>query len=432
MNPLAIELNKTLQGSVALDLLSDFGKRFFFPKGIVAQTAEAAQHAHKFKATVGMAYENMEPIHLKEIKACIPDLSSEEIFSYAPSAGDAALRKAWLDEMRKKNPSLKDASLSLPIVTTGITNGISTIADLFVDKGDKILIPDLFWGNYRLIFQECNGGVIVSYPFYNAQGGLNIDSIKNAIEAQPKSAKTILLFNFPNNPTGYTPSASEMAQLKKLLVDEAESGRKLLVLSDDSYFGLFFEKETAKESLFALLCDAHENILAVKLDGATKEDFVWGFRIGFITYGSKGLSNEQYDALLKKTTGAIRANISNSNRLGQSLLLYAMKSSDYEKNKNQAFDILNKRYLKVKEILAAHKSDYLKVLPFNSGYFMCFRCEKINAEDLRLYLLYKRGIGTISIGDEYLRIAFSSVEYDDLAELYQEIYDGADELAKQK
>jgi hypothetical protein len=33
------------------------------------------------------------------------------------------------------------------------------------------------------------------------------------------------------------------------------------------------------------LCDAHPNILAVKLDGPTKEDYVWGFRVGFLTFG---------------------------------------------------------------------------------------------------------------------------------------------------
>lgn len=41
MNSIAQELNSVLESTIASDLLSDFGKRFYFPKGIVAQSAEA-------------------------------------------------------------------------------------------------------------------------------------------------------------------------------------------------------------------------------------------------------------------------------------------------------------------------------------------------------------------------------------------------------
>ena len=47
------------------------------------------------------------------------------------------------------------------------------------------------------------------------------------------------------------------------------------------------------------------------------------------------------------------------------------------------------------------------------------------AEALRQHLLQKRGIGTISIGDSFLRIAFSSVDTAQLRELYGEIFAGA-------
>ena len=50
-----------------------------------------------------------------------------------------------------------------------------------------------------------------------------------------------------------------------------------------------------------LLAQAHQNILAIKIDGATKEEFVWGLRVGFITYGVKGGTKALYDALEQKT-----------------------------------------------------------------------------------------------------------------------------------
>ena len=41
LTPLAIELNKTLAGTTPGELLSDLGARLYFPKGIIAQSAEA-------------------------------------------------------------------------------------------------------------------------------------------------------------------------------------------------------------------------------------------------------------------------------------------------------------------------------------------------------------------------------------------------------
>ena len=59
------------------------------------------------------------------------------------------------------------------------------------------------------------------------------------------------------------------------------------MLCDDAYFGLFYHLggESMTESLFGKLTGRHPNLLAVKLDGATKELFVWGLRCGFITFG---------------------------------------------------------------------------------------------------------------------------------------------------
>ena len=93
------------------------------------------------------------------------------------------------------------------------------------------------------------------------------------------------------------------------------------------------------------------NILSIKLDGSTKEDFAWGFRIGFLTYGGKGLTKEQYSALEQKTEGVIRATISNSNKLGQSLLIRALKSKTYSEEKSGNLKILKAKYEKVKELM---------------------------------------------------------------------------------
>jgi len=427
MNTIAQELNAVLEGTVVYDLFSDFGKRFYFPKGIVAQSAEAKKKATLFNATVGMATTGGVPMYLKSVKQQVPGLKPAEMFPYAPTSGVLELREKWREEMDRKNPSLKGKRTSLPLVTSGLTHGISTVADLFLDPGDPVIFPDMFWGNYSLIFEGRNQAEIKRFSFFNEEGGVNIESLKSTIEGISGN-KFALILNFPNNPTGYSPSVQEADAIVALLKSVAEKGKKILVITDDAYFGLFYEEETLKESLFGIFADLHENILAVKVDGATKENFAWGFRLGFITYASKGLAEEQLEALTKKTMGAIRASISNSNKMAQTLVLKSLPSATYWEEKEKAFGILKARYEKVKEVISSFgSSSPLKALPFNSGYFMTF-LYKGNAEKLRIHLLDAYGVGTISIQEKYLRIAYSSVEHDDIEELYTILNKAAKEI----
>ena len=256
---------------------------------------------------------------------------------------------------------------------------------------------------------------------------MNLAGLEEALENVPGS-KAALILNFPNNPTGYSPTVEEADKVVAILERLAKKGKKILAIMDDAYFGLFYEPGTCTESLFGKLADLHENILAAKVDGATKEELAWGFRVGFVTYGGKGLTEEQYESLVKKTMGAVRSSISNSNVTGQNLVLRGMKDPAYKAEKEAVLDILHKRYAKVREVLAQYPADApLKVLPFNSGYFMTFECD-CDPEKLRLRLLDTYGIGTISIPAKYLRIAFSSVEVEEIEDLYQTILKAAREV----
>jgi len=303
------------------------------------------------------------------------------------------------------------------------------LADLFAGPGDCVLVPDMFWGNYRLIFEQRNRASICTFSFFNPQAGLNIEGLKDALN-RVTGGKVILMLNFPNNPTGYSPTEWEARALVQLLKEQAQKGLNILCVSDDAYFGLFYEKETHKESLFASLASLHENILAVKVDGATKEELVWGFRVGFLTFASQNITIREYDALVSKVMGAVRASISNSNNLTQNLLLRAMQSPDYREEKKASLAILKKRYLKVKEIIERRSpGSKLEPLPFNSGYFMTFRFGGPGTEKLRKKLLMEQGIGTISIQDRFLRVAYSSVDLHHLEELYEIIFKTAEELS---
>ena len=430
MHELARELNQTLEDSVVGSLLSETGRRMFFPKGIVAQSAEATEKAKRFNATAGLATLGGQAMHLRDIfDRFVPgSFVPNDIFSYSPGGGDMRLRKLWLKEMIAKNPTLKDKKISLPLVTAGLTNGLAMIASLFVDPGDTFVLPDLNWDNYELIYHHQYRADVKKFPSFTEEGHFNVAGLLKLLESAG-TKKAHLLLNFPSNPAGYSLIEREQDELVEGLVALAEKGMVLNVIADDAYFGLFYDDDIAKESIFAKLCDAHERIFAIKSDGATKETMVWGFRIGFITYGAKGLTDQQHDALNKKTLGAIRTSVSNCDRPGQSLLIKAMQEGRrYEIDKQAVFSEMKRRYLVLKETLKRFEGDEnLIPYPFNSGYFVAFKTRK-SAEELRRHLLDRYEVGTINIDNTTLRVAYCSVDLEKIGELVELIYQAAGEI----
>jgi aspartate/methionine/tyrosine aminotransferase len=431
MNELAKELNETLKGSVVYELLSDYGRRMYFPKGIVAQSAQAKAKATRYNATVGQAFKHGSPLYLEEIYNIFDKdkITPGEIFTYAPGGGLPKLKELWREDMLEKNPSLKGKSFSMPVVTGGLTQALSIILRLFLDEDDSVLLPHLFWDNYDLIIKENVNASFNTFPLYDESNqDFNIEGFRQAVQSST-GKKLVVLLNFPNNPTGYTPTIEEMDQIATILIDAAASNKKVLAICDDAYFGLFYEENTARESLFAKIADAHENLFAVKGDGATKEAMVWGFRVGFITVSTKGFTPEQYTAFNTKILGSIRSSVSNCSKPSQSLLVKALENKQsYNAGKEVARIEMEMRYRLIKEKLKEKESiDYLKPLAFNSGYFLSFEC-KGDVEELRLYLLNKYNIGAINIMNKVFRVAYCSVDTENLADLLDIIYKAAGEL----
>jgi aspartate/methionine/tyrosine aminotransferase len=411
LHPLAQSANEALAKDcpVVLDLLSQRGKRFFFPaKGILAQGAEAKQKAKTANATVGIATENGAPMHLACVNKYYQGLTPAEIYDYAPSYGKPELRTAWAKKQRAETSSLRDHPLSNPVVTNALTHGLGLVGDLFIDPGDAVLSADLMWENYNLCWETRLEANFHYFPFFDARlTGFNLSGFKDAL-SKHRGKKLVVSLNFPNNPSGYTPTRSEADGIAAALTAEAEAGTKLVVVVDDAYYGMFYDDASATESIFGKLVSASNNLLAVKIDGATKEEFVWGLRVGFITFGVKNGTAAAYKALEDKTAGLIRAYVSNISNPGQSIVLKALGDPDFRRQQAEKVATLRARAAVVAtECRRAEYADCWDVYPFNSGYFMCLRLKDADADAVRIRLLEDHGVGTIALGKTDLRIAFS-------------------------
>ena len=420
LNPLAAELNEQIRSAspVVFALLSKLGKRIYLPKGILSQTAEANAKAHRFNATRAIALADSDMMHLAVSRQFVPALPLESIYGYAPVLGQPELRDAWKAHLVKANPSLSETALSLPIVTSGMTHGFSLLAELFTDSGDTLVLPDKIWGNYRLIFQTKAGTNLQTYPFFNAAKGFNTHGFRETL-TNVTDEKLLILLNFPHNPTGYAITRTEAQHIVEAIVARADAGCRILVMIDDAYAGLWYDASVMQESLFGLLVACHPNVVPVKIDGATKEEYAWGLRVAFMSFG---LGTTAMQPLEQKISGLIRANTSGASQVSQTLILEAMKASGYAEQKRHNYETLKARALKAKEIASDTRYEKLwEVYPSHAGYFICLNLKSGDAEMVRQQLLEEHGIGTIAISETELRVAYSCLEASDIEEIFRTI-----------
>ncbi len=164
------------------------------------------------------------------------------------------------------------------------------------------MLPDHNWGNYKLVFNTRNGANLQTYPIFDKDGHYTTDSLVEALQSEDK---VIMILNYPNNPTGYTPTHKEVTTIVDAIKALADKGTKVIAVVDDAYYGLFYE-DVYTQSLFTALSNLNSNaILPVRLDGATKEFFAWGFRVGFMTFGTSDQTTKE--VLEAKVKGLIRS-----------------------------------------------------------------------------------------------------------------------------
>jgi aspartate/methionine/tyrosine aminotransferase len=351
-------------------------------------------------------------------------LKEQEIFNYSPTFGQTKLRKLWKDHIQELNPNIEDSLISLPIVGAGLTNCLSVVGEMFFESKNTLLLPNQIWGNYKLFYNVFQGVTIKHFNFLHKQGFDLLAFEKAIIEEEKNNLGIRIILNFPNNPTGYTPTKKEAQTICEILNKCANRGHKILIILDEAYYGLFFEDNLQKQSLFSKLYNLHENLLCIKICGATKEFFAWGFRIGFITLGIHQGNNKLYEALEKKIGGMIRATISNCSTVAQNILIKILQDKSYLQDFKKNFQILKERAHFVRDLLNQNKyNDVFEPYPFNSGYFMLIKLKNgIESEQLRKVLLKKEKIGTISTSKTDLRIAFSCLEISNIKHVFDKIY----------
>lgn len=402
-----------------MSFFSKLGANIILPQDVLIQSKETATVEGAINATIGIATINKKAMSLPSINKVLTELNNSEYLPYSPTPGLPKMRELWKEKILTDNPSINKDFLSLPMVTTGITQGIDIAANLFSQKGDALLLPNLFWQNYAQIYTIKLGNTIYKYNQFDENNEFSINNFKKTLY-NIKEDKISLILNFPNNPTGYTPSDVELDSLVEVINIFAQENpnKQIIIVSDDAYFGLFFEENHKTPTLSATYKLAeNENCLIVKLDGITKEFYSWGLRVGFITYYTK--NDELRKILLEKTQGYLRSTTSSPSNLSQQIAVRLLDNKQSLEEKEINDKLIEERYNELKQAISKENLDSLvTVLPFNSGYFFTIKLpSNINAHDFRLKFLNEYKYGVYSMDDEHIRIAFSCLDKELIPEL---------------
>lgn len=402
-----------------MSFFSKLGENIILPQDVLIQSKETAAVTGAINATIGIATINKKAMSLPSINKVLTELNNSEYLPYSPTPGLPKMRELWKEKILANNPSINKDFLSLPMVTTGITQGIDIVANLFSQKGDALLLPNLFWQNYAQIYTIKIGNTIYKYNQFDENNEFSIKNFKQTLYSI-KEDKISLILNFPNNPTGYTPSDVELDSLVEVIniFAKENTNKQIIIVSDDAYFGLFFEENHKTPTLSATYKLAeNENCLIVKLDGITKELYSWGLRVGFITYYTK--NDELRKILLEKTQGYLRSTTSSPSNLSQQIAVRLLENKQSLEEKEINDKIIEERYNELKQAISKENLNSLvTVLPFNSGYFFTIKLpSNINAHEFRLKFLNEYKYGVYSMDDDHIRIAFSCLDKELIPEL---------------
>jgi aspartate/methionine/tyrosine aminotransferase len=152
--------------------------------------------------------------------------------AYTATLGLPALREAIASHYQTKFNSKVDANRIA--ITAGASGGLLTVAALYVDAGDEILVPDPGYPGYRH-FVRAFEGIARTLAVSAAQDFQpTLEMVRAAWGARTRG----LLLGSPSNPTGTLITKTELEKIAHFV---AERGGVLLV--DEIYQGLVYGTE---------------------------------------------------------------------------------------------------------------------------------------------------------------------------------------------
>ena len=365
------------------DRLSDV-KEYYFSKKL--REVAALKNEGKPVINIAIGSPDLQP-SAQVIEAIQLAVTTPNAHQYQSYQGIPELREGMRDFYQNNyNVKLNAATDILPLM--GSKEGIMHISMAFLNKGDKVLIPNPGYPTYASVTKLVEAEPV----FYNLNEAGNWLPNYEELEKEDLENVKIMWVNYPHMPTGAVASKEDFEQLIAFA-----KKHNILIVNDNPYSFIIH-----KNALSILAIEGAKDI-AIELNSLSKTYNMAGWRVGMVVG----------DAEIIKTILQVKSNMDSGMFLGiQKGAVEALKLS------NEWFESLNEIYLKrraiVWQIFDALNCTYDKNI---GGLFVWAKIpEGESSEALTDKLLYEKDVfitpGTIfgSNGEGYIRASLCVTE----------------------
>lgn len=306
---------------------------------------------------------------------------------YTANAGLKELREEIRHYTLRKYGLQYDAASQI-LVTVGGSEAIDVGLRSILEPGDEVLIPEPSF----VCYTPCTimaGGVPV--PIATKEEN-EFKLTKEELEAAITDKTKVLIFPFPNNPTGAIMTREDMEDLCKIIIE-----KDLFVISDEIYAELTYGG--GRHVSIASMPGMYERTLVI--NGFSKAFSMTGWRLGY-AMGPK--------ALLKQMTKLHQYAIMCAPTLSQYAAIEAMRNCDVEvENMRQEYDHRRRLVLKMLTEMGVPCFE-------PKGAFYVFPCIKkfgMTSEEFAQKLLMEKHVAIVpgnafgDSGEGFLRISYA-------------------------
>jgi aspartate/methionine/tyrosine aminotransferase len=232
--------------------------------------------------------------------------------------------------LRKELSNLYKEIQSEDILVMAPEEGIFIALNVILSPGDHVIVLD---PSYQSLFEipKAIGCEVTKWSVYPENNQWNLDI--NFLQENIKKNTKLLIINFPHNPTGFIPEASDFIN-----IIEIARKNKIYVFSDEMYRYLEF----SRSHFYGSVGDIFEN--GITLSGLSKSFGLPGLRIGWLTTRNKELMRK-IEKFKDYTTIC-------NNALGEILSIVALRNKDQITGRN--LTLIRENVLIVKEFFAKH------------------------------------------------------------------------------
>ena len=287
--------------------------------GAIAKEAKK-KDSSVVNATIGMLYDEQGKLFtFKSVDAALNNLTPEEKYAYSSTPGNAdfhdALKK-WV--FREYYNEILENMYCSVMATPGGSGAISNTFSNYLNQGDKVLLPEYMWGNYKQFAYE-NFASHTTYKMF-LDGHFNLDDVtKKMYDLKKEQGRIVLVINDPcHNPTGYTMTYDEWISLISIINKVTSDGTPFVLLYDMAYIDYDRRGFTATRNNIRLFQTLNPSVLCVLAFSGSKTLALYGMRIGAQIALSK--NKEIIDEFFDANKFSSRAKWSTTSILGMNII----------------------------------------------------------------------------------------------------------------